>query len=328
MRPFYLIVLTLFLISTNSFSQEKSEAFKPCGKPIVKFYSNYHTTFSGGETKKAFELTRLYLGYEYFFSKSLSGKAIYDAAVPEPGKKQLAGYVKNAFLKYETHKITAELGLILTNQLKLQEAFWGRRYLLKSFQDEYCFTSGADLGVNVSYQFSDWLNADFAVYNGEGYKNLQYDNIFKNAVGITVMPANGLTIRGLYDWMGNDVYQQSWIGFVGYSSNKIKVAAEYNYQKNQNMTEGHDWYGPSFYATFSASEKIKLFTRFDGLSSKKPEEANNAWNLSKDGQLFVFGMEYTPVKGINIAPNLQGWNPADKNMPYRSTVFINCEVYF
>ncbi|HBL74477.1 MAG: hypothetical protein A2W90_20350 [Bacteroidetes bacterium GWF2_42_66] len=328
MNKFYLFLMALLLTAMNSFSQEKPEEFKPYGKPFMKIYSNYHSTFSDGETEKAFELTRVYLGYEYFFSKNFSGKVNFDVGDPETGKHQMAAFVKNAELEYNTNNFTVHFGLITTTQFKVQEDFWGYRYLLKSFQDEYKLAPSADLGVCVSYRVADWVNADFAVYNGEGYKKLESDNIFKNTVGITLLPAEGFTVRGLYDWMGDNVYQQSWIGFAGYSAKRFSIAAEYNYQKNQNMTEGHDWYGPSFYATCFASKKIKLFARFDELSSKKPEGATNGWNLANDGQLFIFGMEYAPVRGVNLAPNFQGWNPADNNMPYRSTVFLSCEIKF
>ena len=204
----------------------------------------------------------------------------------------------------------------------------GLRYVAKVFQDEYKFASSADLGVSASYKFANWVNADFSIFNGEGYKNLESDNIFKNAVGLTILPIEGLTVRGLYDWMGEDVYQQSMIGFVGYAAKKFSVAAEYNYQKNQDMTEGQDWYGPSFYASFAPSKKLKIYARYDDLSSSEDSGTNESWNISKDGQLLMFGLDYAAVKGVNFSPNFQGWNPADGNNPYRSTIFLNCEIKF
>ncbi|MDX9881495.1 MAG: hypothetical protein RBS73_05475 [Prolixibacteraceae bacterium] len=328
MNNFYLIVVALFFTTMNSISQEKPEDFKPHGKPLMKIYSNYHSTFTEGGTQKAFELTRVYLGYQYAFSKNFSGGVVFDVGDPESGNHQLAAFVKNAELEYDCGNLNVHFGLITTTQFKIQENFWGYRYLLKSFQDEYGFASSADLGVSISYRFTNWLDADFAVYNGEGYKKLQADNIFRNAAGITILPVKGFILRGLFDWMGNDAAQQSWVGFAGYSAKKYSIGAEYNYQKNQDMKAGHDWYGPSFYAQYEASEKIIFFARFDQLSSKKTDGAVNAWNFSRDGKLFVVGMEYAPLRGINLAPNFQGWTPADGDLPTRSSVFLNCEIYF
>lgn len=328
MNKFYALVLAILLASTNVFSQEKTEEFKPSGKPFMKIFSNYHTSFSDGETTKAFELTRVYLGYEYSFSKTLSGKANFDVGDPGAGKHQMAAYVKNAYLKYKEKNLSIEFGLIATTQYKVQEDFWGYRYMYKSFQDEYKFAPSADLGVSLSYKFADWVNADFAIFNGEGYKNLESDNILKNAVGVTLSPVKGLTVRGLYDWMGKDVDQQSIVGFIGYKFDKLSIGAEYNDQKNQNMTEGRDWSGTSFYATYFASKKIKVFGRFDDLKSEKMTSAGNPWNYAKDGQLILFGMEYEPAKGVKIAPNFQSWNPSDDSKPNISTLYLNCEIKF
>lgn len=328
MNKHYAFVMSVLLASLNGFSQEKATEFKPSGKPFMKIFTNYHSSFSDGETTKAFELTRVYLGYDYSFSKTLSGKANFDVGDPGAGKHQMAAFVKNAYLKYKENNISVEFGLIATTQFKVQEDFWGYRYMYKSFQDEYKFASSADLGLSVSYNFANWINADFAIYNGEGYKNLESDNIFKNAIGVTLLPVKGLTIRGLYDWMGNGTYQKSTVGFIGYEFNKLNIAAEYNLQTNQNMTEGRDWSGTSFYATYFASKKLKVFGRFDDLKSKKITSASSPWNYAKDGQLILLGVEYSPVKGICIAPNYQNWNTANDSQPNVSTLYLNCEIKF
>ena len=54
---------------------QTSEEFKPSGKPFVTIFSNVHSKITDGETATAFELSRLYLGYEYSFSPNFSAKA-------------------------------------------------------------------------------------------------------------------------------------------------------------------------------------------------------------------------------------------------------------
>lgn len=326
MKRYSLVLFVMLLSVVPALSQEKTEEFKPHGKPILRIYSNFHTSSSNGETEKAFELTRVYLGYEHFFSKNFSGKAIYDVADPGVGKHQMSAFVKIAELQYETDKWDVAFGLISTTQFKFQEDFWGYRYMLKSFQDEYGFASSADLGISIGYQLTDWAKAEFSIFNGEGYKKLESDNIFKNAAGITLEPVKGLNIRGLYDWMGKDINQQSYIGFIGYSTKKFNAGAEYNYQKNHNMVEDRNWWGTSVYASYIPSKKMKVFARWDDLSSEKNGTA--AWNISKDGQLLVLGMEYAPLKGVKLTPNFQGWNPADETKLYLSTFLLNCEIRF
>ena len=103
---------------------------------------------------------------------------------------------------------------------------------------------------------------------------------------------------------------------------------EYNYQKNKGMIEGQDWYGPSFYGNYSFLKNFRLIARFDKLSSNTPEGGNVGWNHSNDGQLFILGIEYSPVKGIRLTPNFQDWTPEDESLPSCASFFFNCEVCF
>jgi hypothetical protein len=54
----------------------------------------------------------------------------------------------------------------------------------------------------------------------------------------------------------------------------------------------------------------------------------NDWNIAKDGQLYIAGLEYNAVKGVKLAPNFKGWNPADPNSKFVSTFYLNCEIKF
>ena len=55
-------------------------------------------------------------------------------------------------------------GLFDMLQFKVQEKFWGYRYLYKSYMDEYRFGSSADLGTGIQYtpfkdfQWQIWLS--------------------------------------------------------------------------------------------------------------------------------------------------------------------------
>ena len=62
------------IFASMAISQEKSEDFKPNGKPIALIFTNFNTSFSDGENTKAFEITRAYLGYEYNFRAKLLKK--------------------------------------------------------------------------------------------------------------------------------------------------------------------------------------------------------------------------------------------------------------
>jgi hypothetical protein len=321
-------VLTTFVVLCIAFmamSQENKEAFKPHGKPIIRVYSNFHSTFSDGNSASAFEVTRVYLGYEHSFSEDFSGTVVFDVADPAVGKLQMTAFVKNAYLNYKHDNLSFDFGMIPTTYYKVQEGFWGYRYLQKVFQDEFGLNPSADLGTSVTYKFTGAICADVALYNGEGYKKLQGDNIFKTAFGLTIIPVKELTVRGIIDVMDNE---STYAGFFGYKGSKLSLAAEYNYQKNHSMTAGQDIFGPSFYGTVNLSKKAKFFARFDDLQSNTTSGEEENWNIAKDGKLLLAGFEFAPVSGIKISPNYRGWSPAKSSMPYVSTLMLNCEIKF
>lgn len=322
MRKTILTTLVVFCIAIPAMSQE---AFKPNGKPILRVFSNAHTTFGNGSSSSAFELTRVFLGYEHHFSEEFSGSVLFDIGNPGVGKFQMIAFVKNAFLNYKHNNLSVDFGLIGTTEFKVQEGFWGNRYLEKSFQDLYGFASSADLGTSVTFKFNDKVSADVALTNGEGFRSLQADNIFKTAFGLTLNPVKSLILRGMVDFMNS---QNTYAGFLGYKAGKLSLAAEYNYQKNQGMVVGKDYFGPSFYGTFVLSKKVNFFARFDDLQSNTLSGKTEGWNAANDGQLFMAGLEYSPVTGIKLSPNYRGWSPAKSTQAFTSTLMLNCEIKF
>ncbi len=308
------------------FSQ--TEDFTPGGKPFVKIFTNYNTTFSDGKSASAFEVDRVYFGYEYAFSKNFSGKANFDIGDPGFGKLQMTAYVKYAYLQYNKNNFKVNFGLISTNQFSLQENFWGYRYLEKSYQDAYKINASADLGASIAYKFNDIISADMIIANGEGYKNLQSDSTFRTGFGITITPVKKLIARVYYDFSTKESTQSSVAAFLGYEARNFTLGVEYNKMFNAKFKENYDLGGTSFYATVKASKKLKLFARYDQLNSNTLAGDTNDWNLAKDGQLFIAGIEYAPVKGVKIAPNFKGWNPNDSNQAFISTIFLNCEIKF
>ncbi len=323
-------VLSILFISIllTGFSQNSTEEFKPHGKPIGLIFTHFRTVFSDGETKPSFGITRAYLGYEYNFSKEWYAKVILDVGDPKVGAFQLAAYLKNAYINYKSGNFKAYFGMISTTQFKVSEKIWGYRYIMKSFQDAYKFNSSADIGFNIDYKFADFISVDFSVINGEGYKVIQSDEYVRPGIGTTIKPVKNITARVFVDYMGDEVKQQSLATFLAYTGKKIVVAGEYNYQKNYDMVDGQDFYGTSVFATYKASDKIKLFGRFDDLNSVTIEGESQPWHIGRDGQLLMAGIEFNPIKGIKLTPNFRSWNPDDESKPNSVFIYMNCELKF
>jgi hypothetical protein len=321
----YISLLLLLTTSLKSHSQA-SDDFKPYGKPVVLVFGNVHYTFNDLGNTKAFELTRVYLGYEYFFSKSLSSRVNIDVGDPGSGDLQMTAYIKNAFLQYKTEKFTGRIGMISTDQYNLIEKQWGYRYIFKTFQDEYAFGPSADLGAAIEYAPSKIISFDASVLNGEGYKKLQSDSAFKYTAGVTLRPFPGMILRAYTDIMKKDYTQNTISLFAGYTYKGLKTGVEYSIQKNNKMINGHDFSGISAWASIRFAEKYSLFARYDNLRSETLTGQNNPWNFSKDGKLFLAGLDYSPVAGIRIAPVYMGWLPSDNSEKLTSTAGFYFEI--
>ena len=320
-----IIFILLVAAGQSGFGQAKEERkFKLKGKPILTIYANWHNGLGRANGDSGFELDRSYIGYEVDITEKLSGKVVLDIGPTnaEGAELERVAYMKNAMLSWKTGEFTLDFGLVSTTQFKEQEGVWGHRYLLKSFQDEYGFGSSADMGVIGRYRFADWLAADISLINGEGYKKLNSDNKYRYGIGVTLTPAKGLTVRGYFDNADKDVSgegtkaQQTLSVFAGYRHAAFNLGAEYNKQYNTDFGEGLDQEGISVYSTVKLGGRFHAFGRYDNLWSA------NDWS-DADTQDMTFGIEYSPLKQLKIAPNFRNQNPYSGKS--NSFIYLNIE---
>lgn len=193
------VVLAAICLSSFGQKQEEKKKFQIKGQPIVTVFANYHAGIGNANKESGFALDRAYLGYQFSLTEKLSGKVVFDMGSTKVSGSDLerVAYIKNAMLSWKTGNFTLDFGLIGLEQFNVQEKFWGYRYIMKSFQDEYKFGSSADMGILGKYKFTKWLSADITISNGEGYKKLNGDNKYRYAVGATILPVKNLTLRSL-----------------------------------------------------------------------------------------------------------------------------------
>ena len=169
---------------------------EPKGKAIVQVFGNSHSGFGENNDDRGFELERSYLGYEYKLGNGLSVKGVMDIGKSsDVSDYQRIAYIKNAMVTWKKGNFTLNGGLISTTQFNFQEKFWGYRYIMKSFQDQYKFGNSADLGLSASYKFADWVSADAIIVNGEGYKKIQKNDGLNYGLGVTLTPVKGFQVR-------------------------------------------------------------------------------------------------------------------------------------
>lgn len=310
----------LVLMAAQHTVAQNSE--KGQGKVILTTFANMYSGFGEQNDARGFELERAYIGYLYSFNNGLSMQAVADfGRSKEVQDMQRIGFIKNAWVRWQKNGWDLYGGLISTTQFKTQEDFWGKRYVMKSFQDEYKFGSSADVGMSVAYRFCDQVSADVIVVNGEGYKKIQFEHGLQYGAGLTLKPADGLMVRlyGSYDEATDEGLKGkvNLASFLGYARNGYSFGAEYNYQMNTAYHEGDHQNGVSVYATVPAGKKVNVFARWDRLDS------NNGWNLDADGMNVMAGAEVKLGKHVNLAPNLRLNMPEDKNLKEAFQLMVN-----
>ncbi len=300
---------------------------EPKGKAIVQVFGNFHTGFGAENNDRGFELERSYFGYEYNFGNGLSAKAVMDIGKSsDVSDYQRIAYIKNAMVSWKKGGLTLNGGLISTTQFNFQEKFWGYRYIMKSFQDEYKFGSSADLGLSAAYKFADWVSADAIIVNGEGYKKIQKNDGLNYGLGITLTPVKGFQIRlyGGLNESGEDNKKDiaNLAAFVGYKHEKFTIGAEYNQMWNASYNDGADQNGYSIFASAKLSKIADIYARFDDLYSK------DDWNINKDESAAILGAQFKLGKYVKIAPNFRMSIPKAEGAKNGYSAYVNCYFGF
>lgn len=323
-----MVILAGILACTSINAQTKdAKTERPKGKAIVQVFGNFHTGFGTENDDRGFELGRSYLGYEYDFGNGLSAKAVMDIGKSKQvDDYHRIAYIKNAMVSWKRGNLTLNGGLISTTQFNFQEKFWGYRYIMKSFQDEYKFGSSADLGISAAYKFTNWLSADAIIVNGEGYKKIQVKDGLNYGLGVTLTPIKGLQIR-LYGGLNESGEEgkkniTNLAAFAGYKHEKFSIGAEYNHMLNAAYADNANQYGYSVFGSVKVAKFADIYARYDEIYS------TDDWNIAKDEQVAILGAQFKLGKYVKIAPNVRMSMPKADGAKNCYSTYINCYFGF
>ena len=330
------------LLGTAGSVQSAESSGSVYGKVYADWY--YNATDDDAITKKSeVELTRVYLGYKYTIDEHFSTDALLDVERADPAKTATFDTSKKtvtlttddryfAFLKLacltwkdivpHTALTVGQLGYFAFN---VQEGFWGKRYLYKSFMDQQGWEPSADMGATVTITPNDMVKIVAGGVNGDGYKASQdsYGD-YKTALGLQVNPISDLTLYVYGDWMPvgstTDNAQTTAAAFAGYKFQDLfKLGVEYDVQMKQKGVVDHNVNGLSVYGMCTIIKPLEVFARYDLAASK------DDFNASKDGQTVIGGLQYSPVSKVKFAADLQHFIPKPDGMKASDKVYLNCE---
>lgn len=323
MKNIYLIMV-LIVSSVAHVYANKGE-----GDAVITIFSDFHSGFCSLNNDRGFGLERAYIGYGYKLPQNLEIKAVMDFGMSDDvNDSHRIGFIKNAFLKWKTGGLTLSGGMISTTQFKFQELFWGKRYVMKSFQDEYGFGSSADIAVSAEYKVNDFIAFDGIVANGEGYKQVQMDDGLLYGAGFTIGYLRGFVLRAYasYNEAADGVKTDRGVQyrgevnlacFAGFRNEIVSLGAEYNMMMNSGFVNDADRSGTSVYATVSLNDNIGLYGRWDYLSSKE------SWDKTSDGMAGIAGLEIKLGKYVRLSPNFRIWKSSDDSVKNQTYFYLN-----
>lgn len=348
--------LLILVISVRVVAQSDS-TFKSEGKVIIHVINRTMYQTDGIFGQYGMYINRAFLGYSHKFSPKWSGTVILDVGRPtvfrnlnvqdQEGNtlpitssyKEGSYYtmaLKYSYLEYRpTSTLKLQAGGILQNHYITQERFWGYRYIMEAYQDRYFGMPSGDLGFIGFYSPVSWLSVDAAITNGEGFRFNQdkYGNI-KYAAGLDIKPLKDWINRVYYDNSASSdptkpATQQLLSFFSGYRLPKaFRLGAEYNYHFNHGNVQDADLYGLSVFGSYEMTERVELFARYDNLKSNILNGASGAWHLADDGQAYIAGVHFVPVKNVALSISYQGWQPVNNALKYKNSIALSTEFKF
>ena len=222
------------------------------GNAIITIFSDFHSGFGFSNHDRGFGLERTYIGYKYKLSQNLEIKSVMDFGMSDDvNDNHRIGFIKNAFLKWRSKSFIISGGMISTTQFRFQETFWGKRYVMKSFQDEYGFGNSADLAVSVEYKVNPFLTFDGIIANGEGYKQVQVNDGLLYGLGMTIGEYKRFVFRTYASYNESSDAMKTDKGilykgevniacFAGFKNKMISLGVEYNMMMNSNFVNSAD----------------------------------------------------------------------------------------
>ncbi|HEX2974714.1 MAG TPA: hypothetical protein VHO68_02160 [Bacteroidales bacterium] len=321
------IVVSLFT-AQYIFSQSAQS-----GKAVAELFTDFHYMINDTVRTTGFGINRAYIGYNYTPEGPFSGSMILNIGSPEElaagAKHRRYPFFREASLSYTKDKLKMSFGITTARATIFQQNFMGKRYIADNFQSKNAYCYVADMGFVLDYTINNRVKVDFTVMNGEGYSELQLDNSVKTSAGINIVPFTNSVIRLYYDIdHPNNIWQSLSMIFLGYKNQNINFGAEAAYKTNLDKTNGHDAWGYSATCAVKVANRTELFGRYDHSTSTVLNGEVIGWNLKNDGDLGIFGIQYTFNQYAQFALDYQGIFPDNPLLRNSNGIFLNAHFKF
>ncbi len=276
----------------------------------VVHYNYAYDLTKDADNDAGFTVSRVYLKLTDKLADNLSFKLTTDIDYKNSPKNV---YLKYAKVDWKTNFGKVTFGLQGMNVFNVQEKTWGYRFIEKSAMDRKKFSSSADLGVGFAKTLGKNIHLSALYTNGTGYKKNENDSHKKISVqGLMgqkkLSSKDGFNVGAAFSFEPYDVdsatvENKTVLGvFGGYAGKGIRVGGEFN-TFNDAGTELSKQI-TSAYAIYKLSDKLRVYGRLDMFDP-------NTDNDGDSENYIIAGLEFKPVSGLYIAPNIRMTTPEE-----------------
>jgi len=288
------------------------------GKLFGKFFFDYYHDFSSTSLdsalihgnpgqKNGFEFSRIYFGYDKDLDQTFGIRFLIDA---DNASGAFRPFVKNAYLSVNCRLVKGlrwYIGMIPMPFDAVPESHWGYRSLFKAPMDAFGIGNTADLGIGARGMWSDMYQVEFAVANGEGYKNLE-TNTFKIAEfrPTAYLMQKAVTVSGFvsYEAMNDSSNSTILAGMAGYDHQYFRVGGEIgmNTISNAEVVSGKVKDNQKTFVSIWAHAKPMSMLSFLGRFDRYEPNSNVGQDMYS---YLIVGADFHPTKSVRIIPNVQ-----------------------
>ncbi len=338
----YVSIPLIFLLTIQVLWSQEDTKDEPKGKVIGEFFGDYYYKANGDTgsllggpgqyqaTEKGmhgFEIRRFNLGYEYTFSNTFNAKLMFEGndGFTTGSKSARIVYIKYAYLEWKN--IFSGSNLIFGAQstptfATFTEKIWSYRSVEKEIMDYHKHAGSNDVGISLSGKILKKVDLNYYLLVGNGRSTSVENNTYKRIYGSV---HGSLFEKQLLFQLYTDFERQSPVsdvylfkGFLGYQNEKITIGAEpYNRMVVNDTIDNQSAFGLEMFVRGSLiADKLNGFYRID-LFNEDREIKDAGYKET----FMVFGIDYTPVKNVDIIPNIwiNGYNAKDQSVPERKT---------
>lgn len=321
----FLLVALIAVCAADLHAQQRAAAKTPAvpvpsttvsASAFADYYYNLQSPNASLKDENAFQIRRVDLGLEHKFSRTVLVYSEIEANSEELSLNSAQLFVKQAYVEVKNilPQMRAVLGLSPTPAVVTSERIWGYRALQKMPLERYGMATEVDNGFALKGKIDPHGVIAYHVMIGNGAGTWrESDKLKKVYASLGVSPGGGLTLEAYGDFMneGNERYRASFKGLIGLEDKDYALGLEGIYRINHHtLTQWYDQspYAVALYGWVGASERVRIVYRGDYFDDDQNKTTSGLRTVEA-----TFGLDYLPVPGVHLMPNVVYTTYTNKN---------------